>query len=99
MTSEVPCDGILSTRSDDDRTDVKVSDSLGVAVRGRRKGTQHQNGGMVASEGKWKTRGSKFTKSPSCRPRGKKAISLEDSAAKGPVGKFQSTFCKTSVHS
>lgn len=30
---------------------------------------------------------------------GKKAISLKDSAAKGPVGKFQSTFCKTSVQS
>lgn len=34
MTSEVLCDGILSMGSDDDRTDVKVSDLLGVAVRG-----------------------------------------------------------------
>lgn len=34
MTSEVLCDGILSTGSDDDRIDVKVSDLLGVAVRG-----------------------------------------------------------------
>ena len=34
MTSEVLCDGILSMGLDDDRTDVKVSDLLGVAVRG-----------------------------------------------------------------
>lgn len=52
----------------------------------------------MAWEGKWQTRRREFINSASCHPRGKKkAISLKDSAAKGPVGKFQSMFCKTSV--